>query len=106
MFIVADQTLGAKGRARVCECRRRGAAGNMRAPRHFTPRAAPTAGHMTRKSAVMLNESQLYVKVNIIIAITRVALWGERERERYGECHKKSSPAQEESDPESTGPAK
>ena len=28
----------------------------------------------------------------------------ERERERYGECHKKSSPAQEESDSESTGP--
>ena len=34
------------------------------------------------------------------------ALWGERDRERCGECHKKSSPAQEESDSESTGPAK
>ena len=34
------------------------------------------------------------------------ALWGEREQERYGECHKKSSPAQEESALESTGPAK
>ena len=34
------------------------------------------------------------------------ALWGEHEREHYGECHKKSSPAQEESDSESTGLAK
>ena len=31
---------------------------------------------------------------------------GEHERERYGECHKKSSPVQKESDSESTGPAK
>ena len=47
-----------------------------------------------------------YAYVIIAILGECSALWGERERERYGECHKKSSIAQEESDPESTGPAK